>query len=309
MMDLLSIARALGGRICGRNRVLCPGPGHNRCDRSLSVTLHGDELVVHSFAGDDWRECKDYVTRTLALPKPQPSSNRSDRQVSGEQRQRQAQEDLEDELARTRIARSLWDRGIDARGTDGEHYLRPRKLELTDAAALVLRFHPKCAWHGDWERPEYPPGWWPTLLAAFQPIDGGDVVAVHRIRVDQPQFWPKTRRKMLGPVRNAAIKLASVTDTLAVAEGVETAIAANLMGHGPAWALGSAGAIANLPVLPGIKRLVLLAEHNETSRAATDACGKRWLSAGRKVTRIWPDQGHDDLNDELISRGASDGAR
>ena len=44
---------------------------------------------------------------------------------------------------------------------------------------------------------------------------------------DQPQFWPKTRRKMLGPVRNA----------------------------------------------------------------------------------IWPNQGHDDLNDELISRGASDGAR
>jgi len=27
------------------------------------------------------------------------------------------------------------------------------------------------------------------------------------------------------------------------------------------------------------------------------------------VLRIWPNQGHDDLNDELISRGASDGAR
>jgi len=310
MMDLCSIARALVGRICGRNRVVCPGPGHSRFDRSLSVTIHGDQLVVHSFAGDDWRECKDYVTTTLALPIWQPSSNPGERQAAREQqRQREVQEELEDELARTRIARSLWDRGVDPRGTDAEQYLRARKLELTDAAAGVLRFHPKCAWHVDEERPEYPPGWWPTLLAAFQAIDGDAVVAVHRIRVDQPQFWPKTRRKMLGPVRNAAVKLASVTDTLAVAEGVETAIAANMMGHGPAWALGSAGAIGNLPVLPGIKRLILLAEHNETSRAATDRCGKRWLGAGRKVMRIWPNQGHDDLNDELISRGASDGAR
>ena len=182
-------------------------------------------------------------------------------------------------------------------------------LELSDAAAAVLRFHPACTWHVDEEHPEYPPGRWPTLLAAFQAMDGDDVVAVHRIRVDQPQFWPKTRRKMLGPVRNAAVKLASVIDILAVAEGVETAIAANMMGHGPAWALGFAGAIGNFPVLPGVKRLILLAEHNETSRTATDRCGKRWLSAGRKVTRIWPNQGHDDLNDELISQGASDGAR
>jgi hypothetical protein len=121
--------------------------------------------------------------------------------------------------------------------------------------------------------------------------------------IDEPEHWPKTQRKMLGVVRRAAVKLAPVTDTLAVAEGVETAMAANILGHAPAWALGSAGAIATLPVLPGIKRLILLAERNEASRAATDRCGKRWLHAGRKVTRIWPDQGCDDLNDELISRG------
>ena len=59
---------------------------------------------------------------------------------------------------------------------------------------------------------------------------------------------------MLGVVRLAAAKLAPVTNTLAVAEGVETALAANMLGYGPAWALGSAGAIASLPVLPSIER-------------------------------------------------------
>ena len=120
--------------------------------------------------------------------------------------------------------------------------------------------------------------------------------------LDEPESWPKTQRKMLGVVRRAAVKLVPVTDTLAVAEGVETAIAANMLGHGPAWALGSAGAVANLPVLPGVERLILLQENNEASCNAVDSCGRRWLRAGRRVRRVKPEQGCDDLNDELISR-------
>jgi Toprim domain len=108
---------------------------------------------------------------------------------------------------------------------------------------------------------------------------------------------------MLGVVRRAAVKLVPVTDTLAVAEGIETAIAANMLGYGPAWALGSAGAVAGLPALPGIKRLILLEENNTASRDAGDRCGRRWVRAGRKVTRVKPDDGHDDLNDELIAKG------
>ena len=104
-------------------------------------------------------------------------------------------------------------------------------------------------------------------------------------------------------VRLAAAKLAAVTDTLAVAEGVETALAANMLGHGPAWALGSAGAVASLPVLHGIERLILLQENNDASRDALDRCGRRWMRAGRKVIRVRPDEGCDDLNDELIAKG------
>jgi hypothetical protein len=109
---------------------------------------------------------------------------------------------------------------------------------------------------------------------------------------------------MLGVVRRAAVKLVPVADELAVGEGVETVMAANQLGYGPAWALGSAGAIANLPVLPNIKHLVLLAENNDdgASRTATERCGQRWLKAGRRVTRIWPRAGCDDINDELISK-------
>ena len=42
-----------------------------------------------------------------------------------------------------------------------------------------------------------------------------------RILIDEPESWPKTQRKMLGVMRLAAAKMTPVTNTLAVAEGVE----------------------------------------------------------------------------------------
>jgi putative DNA primase/helicase len=294
------LARLLGGRAHG-NVVYCPGPGHSRRDRSLSVLITGDDIVVHSFAGDDWRECSEYVRATAGLPPWKPSGDpREQRAARERRRQRERARRLEDERKRSEIARAIWEQGIDPRGTAAEEYLRSRALELP--AATELRFHPQCVWHKDEDHPEYLPGWKPTLLAAFRSLESDEVVAIHRIRVDVPQRWPKTLRAMLGPVRNAAVKLAPITDTLAIAEGVETAMAANIMGYGPAWALGSATAIADLPVLPGIERLILLAENDErgVSREATDRCRSRWLRAARKVTRVWPDEGHSDLNDELM---------
>jgi putative DNA primase/helicase len=298
MMDARAIARVLGGRVVGRNRVACPGPGHSRHDRSLCLLITSDDIVVHSHAGDDWQTCKEYVARTLGLPQWKPNG-------SPEARRREKRQDIRadqqraDDLARTKLARALWDQGVDPRGTPADAYLRARKLVLTDElAGSVLRFHPSAVWNKD--HPDYPPGCCPILLAAFRSLETDEIVAVHRIRVDVPRLWPKTLRMMLGPVKGAAVKLAPVTDTLAVAEGIETAMAANIMGHGPAWALGSVGAIERLPVLPGISRLILLQENNEASRLAVQHCGQRWLRAGRKVTRIWPSEGCDDLNDELM---------
>jgi RecA-family ATPase len=75
--DLQSLARALGGEVNG-GQVLAPGPGHSASDRSLSVKLTADDLVVHSFAGDDPIACKDYVREKAGLPafKPNGGSRR-----------------------------------------------------------------------------------------------------------------------------------------------------------------------------------------------------------------------------------------
>jgi putative DNA primase/helicase len=218
-------------------------------------------------------------------------------------RQRRAESERyrqEDRKKRSQIAAHWWHQGIDPRGTPAEAYLASRRLTLTDAAACAeLRFHPACVWHVDPNHPAFPGGWHPTLLAAFRSIETDELTGIHRIRVDRPQLWPKTMRKMLGPVSGSAIKLADVTDTLAIGEGIETCLAANQMGYGPAWAVGCADAVANLPVLKEITHLILLRENDAASHEATQRCANRWIGAGRKVNFVVPDVGKD-LNDELM---------
>lgn len=58
---------------------IAPGPGHSRADRSLSVEIDPaapDRFRSNSFAGDDWRYCREYVRRALGLNAREPQQKR-----------------------------------------------------------------------------------------------------------------------------------------------------------------------------------------------------------------------------------------
>jgi Toprim domain-containing protein len=317
--DLRTMARALGGEVIGRDTVVAPGPGHSRRDRSLSVRLvNGGDFLVHSFAGDDPIQCKDFVRARLGLPSWQPGDGR-DRRVnparvpafdrSALDRESAKRPRTEDDLLRIKRAQALWNEAIEPRGTIAVQYLTARALDLPDElAGAVFRFHPRCPWRNeDTGRTERIP----CMIAAFESIDDGTVTAVHRIRVDEPDRWPKTQRRMFGVVHRAAVKLGPTSNTLYVGEGVETCMAArHLMDAGKlerasAWALGSAGAIALFPVLDGVKRLIILGEAGEASARAVRLCGSRWRRPGRAISVIPPKDGCSDLNDEIMKAGKS----
>lgn len=79
-LSLHTLARALGGKICG-DHVRAPGPGHSQNDNSLSVALADTEdgFVVKTFSPrDDDLACKDYVRAKLGLPKWKPNGSASD---------------------------------------------------------------------------------------------------------------------------------------------------------------------------------------------------------------------------------------
>jgi putative DNA primase/helicase len=312
-VNLRDIAHALGGEVSGR-QVLCPGPGHSRNDRSLSVKIEPTApggLLVNSFAGDDPIACKDYVRSKIGLPEWQPGEDDRDRTIHPSKvaawdqatREREIEEQRAmtgEELERAERAVTLWNEAQDPRGTAAERYLHSRCLDLApEFAGSVLRFHPRTPWRDENAGRTV---FIPCLLAAFRSISDDKITAVHRIRVDQPKRWPKTERRMSGIVRGAAIKLAPPQNkTLVIAEGVETAMAAMhpQVKLGPAWALGSVGAVSFFPVIEGVRHLIIAQESGAASAEAVKLCTRRWQARGRRVSIAGSHVGSD-LNDAII---------
>lgn len=303
-LSLPDIARALGGQVRG-NRVLAPGPGHSRLDRSLSVRLADatDGFVVKSFADDDWMTCRDYVAAQLGLPNdhwrrsrdldPDEVQRRAEARRRADARERAAVARRQDR------ARAICRDGQNPIGTPVELHLNRRRLRLPpEVAGAALFYHPDCPWEQDTA---------PAQVAPLTCITTGRIVGVHRTALTPDGV--KLGRKMLGTAEGAAVMLdpmSAVTDILHVAEGIETALAAREhYGLTPIWALGTSGAIGRLPVLPNVKRLVVIGENDAgASRKAVEAVGARWHAAGRTVEIVWPPEGVKDLNDAVMG-GAS----
>lgn len=73
-----SITRAKRGDWYG-NRGRIPGPGHGPNDRSLSIRDKGaDDVLLHSFAGDDWQTVKDAWRADGTLPPRDTSKSKND---------------------------------------------------------------------------------------------------------------------------------------------------------------------------------------------------------------------------------------
>jgi hypothetical protein len=191
--------------------------------------------------------------------------------------------DDEDEAERIARAMSYWKRSHDPRGTIVETYLASRCIVLPDGVAgEVIRF---CA------GPR-------MMVALLRDIHTNEPCGVHRTFLNAD--GTKIEKKMLGRAKGAAIKLSpdeDVAEGLHVGEGIETSLSGMFLDYTPAWALGSAGAIASFPVLSGVECLTIFGENDSANKRAAQACGKRWLEAGREVLTAWDEVG--DLNDAL----------
>jgi hypothetical protein len=279
-LDARSIAHALGGDVVGRDQVAAPGPGHSRRDRSLSIRLSAsapDGFLIHSHAGDDWRACRDHVKERLGIPTGGRASPTS---VTPKVEFHFGAPDP----AKIDSAMRTWNEGVDPAGTPVETYLRSRRLELdAPIAGEVLRWHPRLQ----------------AMLALFRNIATNEPQALSRTFLDHEAR--KIERRFVGPTKGAAIKLDADEDVLGglhIGEGIETCLAARMLGLRPAWALGSAGAIAAFPVLSGVECLSLLREHDDANKRAADACAAGWAAAGRGVFNILPRAGKD-INDSI----------
>lgn len=285
-MNASSAAKTLGGVVTGRNSLLCPGPGHSRRDRSLSVTFSSDgEIVVFSHAGDDWRECKDHVRQHLGLGEFAPAELRPAPIVltpTPEDRER-----VERAVAIWRQARPIAD-------TPAEAYLASRGLSYQGEA---LRWHPSCPF-GKGQRHG-------CLIAMVRNIVTNEPQAVHRTAIDAN--GRKIDRKAYGPIGGGAVKLtddADVTMVVAIGEGIETALSIRALPDldaMPVWSVLSANGISTFPVLSGVESIWIAADNDAsgTGQNAARAAGERLHAAGIETIIIVPTQAGADLNDRV----------
>jgi hypothetical protein len=166
----------------------------------------------------------------------------------------------------------------------------------------VIRFHPAAPF--GCER-------LPVMLALVRSIETGAPVAVHRtaltLRGERAlgRDGEKLGKLCLGPVAGGAIFLApddAVEAALAVAEGVETALAHMARApHWPTWAAISAGGIRAFRVLSGVEVLRVVADNDPAGLSAAEAVAARWQAAGRWVEIVTPRADGADLAD-LVER-------
>jgi hypothetical protein len=116
----------------------------------------------------------------------------------------------------------------------------------------------------------------------------------------------KIDRMMLG--RAGVVKLWPAGNQLAVGEGLETtlAVATRVTYENaplkPAWAALSTTGMRDLPIIPGVERLVLLVDNdaNQKGPMAAAHAAMCWRNAGRTVVPLLPPVTGTDFNDMFM---------
>lgn len=147
----------------------------------------------------------------------------------------------------------------------------------------------------------------PALVARLRDANGRPI-NLHRIYLTadgRKADVPAPKKLMRGAARatGGAIRLYPLGRVLAVAEGLETALAVRLMTGLPVWSSVSAGLLANLVVPPGVREVRIYADF-DSSGAGQDAATKlarRLRHGGIRVSVFLPETIDTDFLDEWVN--------
>jgi hypothetical protein len=191
------------------------------------------------------------------------------------------------------LAEHLWESSEPLQGSLAARYLQGRGCRLPPADG-DLRHLPA--------RGDYPA----AMLARVTDAVTAEPISLHITRLhpdgtkagDDAKRLLKGHRKVGGVIRLWPDDC--VTHGLAVAEGIESALAA-AHGFTPIWAAIDAGNLSAFPVLNGIEALTLIADHDSTGLEAAEQCARRWANAGREVRIAIPPIAGQDAADLMVA--------
>jgi hypothetical protein len=143
------------------------------------------------------------------------------------------------------------------------------------------------------------------MVARVDDIDG-ELIGISRtwLTRDAAGNWYRLHRAMLGRAACGGVRLAPVAETLMIGEGIETCLAAMQATGMPAWAALSTSGMKALLLPPGVRDVVILADHdaNGAGERAAYIAADRWVAEGRRVRIAMPPAPDTDFNDLLLGR-------
>jgi hypothetical protein len=230
-VSLRDIVRVLGGDLYDRGRrANVPAPHHSAADRSVSLLLQDDRVVVHTFGGGDWRDVLDDLRDRRLID--------GDNFVVGGRSPGGRAAAGPTQLERRQAAMRLWDTGRPIAGTLSERHVRLRGVARALPGPEVLRHlseAPVAVYRdGPLRRP--------ALVAGVQDAAGAYTA------VELTYLAPNGRRacdlrlprKTVGLAPGGcAVRLDPAAADMLVAEGVFSAFSAGEHFGLPGWALMS----------------------------------------------------------------------
>jgi hypothetical protein len=275
------LGRLEGVRRTGPNSWVARCPAHDDRDPSLSVSVKEGRVLLHCFAGcppeavlgavgltwKDLREPDPWAWRpplpSRAKPKPEPETP--------------TPEDLERWEA-------LWERARPGHPLL-RRYLRARGLSLEPPPTLRVAFL-----RGE-----------PVMVAR---VEGpGGLQGLHLTILEPDGRGRKGKRLAKGSrPRGGAIHLFPLEagQPLALAEGIETALAVREATGWPVWATIAALFMKEVIVPLEVKEILIAADHDKAGLEAAHALARRLLREGRRVRLAVPPEEGEDWLDVLV---------
>lgn len=289
LLDLHALRQRLGGKVyAGGTRWSGPGPGHSRFDQSLSVKLEGDRVLVHSFAGDPFKECAAY----LGLSRPEPEALHA-------QRQRAQQRELQEIERRTQAwawCDEVWRECVPIRETPADGYLESRGLTRCDHSDV--RYHPSAPMDYDGERFTH------AMVCAVRDRYGrpwGLHVTALTHTGQKSLAFGRNPRRMFGLCGGGAVQIGRPKfGEVAVCEGVETALSYQRMFGIAAWACLSTSGLRTFEPHADITLLHIAPDGDKAGREAGDVLKAR--VEGRVDVEMHDPGDDQDWNDYLRYR-------
>ncbi len=107
---------------------------------------------------------------------------------------------------------------------------------------------------------------------------------------------------MLGAVMGGAVRLGMVDATLALAEGIETALSVMEITGVPAWASLSVAGMLAVQIPARVRRVIIAADHDLAGLRAARKIRDRLSQSGVETSMLIPTARGDDWNDVLQKR-------